>query len=79
MTTTKILTNICIYTQAISDENIGRTDKLQKQDFHIVWVSHFWAQNSFTCDAPIIGICDFRPFLETYHDDILGVRKTDPR
>ena len=44
----------------------------------MVWVSQSWAQNSLTCDAPKIGICDFGPFSETYFAEILGVRKNGP-
>ena len=51
--------------------------KLRNQGFNMVWVSQYWAQNSLTCDAPKIGICDFGPFLETYHAEILG--RTDKR
>ena len=32
----------------------------------MVWVSHSWARNYLTCDAPKIRICDLGPFSETY-------------
>ena len=41
----------------------------------MVWVSHSSTQNSLTCDAPKIGICDFGPFSETYFAEILGGTK----
>ena len=45
----------------------------------MVWVSHSWTQNFWTCDALKIEICDFGQFSETYFAEILGdVRKTDP-
>ena len=38
----------------------------------MVWVSHSWAQNSLTCDASKIAICDFGPFSETFFAEIFG-------
>ena len=44
----------------------------------MVWTWHSWKQNSLTCDALKIGICDFGPFSETYFAEIVGVRKNGP-
>ena len=52
--------------------------KLRNQGFHMVWVSHSWAQNSLPCDAPKIGICVFGPFSEIYHAESLRGTENRP-
>ena len=72
------------FLEVIFDENIGRTDKLSRScettdaglsyGIGIVVVGQkLLVMKSY--EAPKIGICDFRPFSEAYHAEILGGRK----